>query len=132
MIYKLRIERKGRILCLYLAILTISIIVCNKVKILRQSHNYCFLYFTTETVNMTTPLVFVVCPDQIKLIPDFANISNEKKKAEDEKQTDVGVKDRNACGISPWKHCEAVSLSIVLVHHYLESIFLAALVTSSS
>lgn len=66
--------------------------------------------------NTTAPLVFVVCPDQIKLIPDFANISNEKKKAEDEEQTDVGVKDRNACGRSPWKHYEAESLSIVLVH----------------
>ncbi len=66
--------------------------------------------------NTTAPLVFVVCPDQIKLIPDFVNISNEKKKAEDEEQTDVGVKDRNACGRSPWKHYEAESLSIVLVH----------------
>lgn len=42
-----------------------------------------------------------------------------KKKAEDEKQTDVRVKDGKACGISQWKHGNPRFGS----RHYLESIF---------
>lgn len=76
-------------------------------------------------VNASTGLVTITCQNVILSVPvlfrsnqttDFANSSNKKKKVKGEKQTDVGVKDRKACGVSPWKHCEPVSLSPVLVH----------------
>ncbi len=80
--YKLKIEKKVIILCLYLTVLTISIIVCNSQKSDIKSKIYFLhlLYLTAEMVNVTAPLVFVVFSDQIKLIPDFAHMSNENDK----------------------------------------------------